>query len=60
LMAYSIIIGVWGTLIYLVIQLFKIKKLAGLETEESASGESANSKKILNKKSAPVINVIET
>ena len=27
-MAYSIVIGVWGTLIYLVIQLVKIKKLA--------------------------------
>ena len=27
LMAYSIIIGVWGTIIYLVIQLIKIKKL---------------------------------
>ena len=28
LMAYSIVIGVWGTIIYLVIQLVKIKKLA--------------------------------
>ncbi len=27
LIAYSIVIGVWGTLIYLVIQFFKIKKL---------------------------------
>jgi hypothetical protein len=27
-MAYSIVIGVWGTIIYLVIQLIKIKKLA--------------------------------
>jgi len=26
-MAYSIVIGVWGTLIYLVLQLFKIKKM---------------------------------
>lgn len=26
-LAYSIIIGVWGTIIYLVVQLFKIKKL---------------------------------
>ena len=29
IMAYSIVIGVWGSLIYLVIQIIKIKKLGG-------------------------------
>lgn len=29
-MAYTIIIGVWGTIIYLVLQLFKIRKLGSL------------------------------
>ncbi len=33
-MAYSIVIGVWGTIIYLVIQLIKIKKLASLSAEK--------------------------
>ena len=31
-MAYSIVIGVWGTLIYLIIQLIKIKRQASLPT----------------------------
>lgn len=32
--AYSIVIGVWGTLIYLVFQMFKIKKLGKIITEK--------------------------
>jgi hypothetical protein len=39
-MAYSIIIGVWGTLIYLVVQLFKIKKLGTLVTSKSPPASS--------------------
>lgn len=37
-MAYSIIIGVWGTLIYLVVQIVKIKKL-GHSEDPVAQGE---------------------
>ena len=40
-MAYSIVIGVWGTIIYLVIQLFKIKKM-GVAVAESSSSDSEN------------------
>ena len=32
-MAYSIIIGVWGTILYLIFQLLKIKKLGSVETK---------------------------
>ncbi len=40
-MAYSIVIGVWGTLIYLVIQIVKIRKL-GVAVAESSSSDSEN------------------
>lgn len=42
LMAYSIIIGVWGTLIYLVVQLIKIKKLGASIAVKPPSGDSGN------------------
>lgn len=40
LLAYSIIIGVWGTLVYLVVQLFKIKKLGEQTTLQTSSGDT--------------------
>ena len=39
-MAYSIVIGVWGTIIYLVLQLIKIKKLSKNDVEEYAATDS--------------------
>jgi hypothetical protein len=40
-MAYSIVIGVWGTLIYLVVQIVKIRKI-GVAVAESSSSDSEN------------------
>lgn len=39
-MAYSIVIGVWGTIIYLVLQIIKIKKLSKNDVEEYAAADT--------------------